>query len=144
MSEGTMDVLVAGYRDVETAQHDLDALTDLVKRKQVKVEGVILVANDEAGEVTVVSTGDHLGRKGAEWGGGVGLAVGLFQPELLAATAVGAAGGAVVGKFVDHKLKSGIQEKIGENLPPGSAGIIAVYPSQHRLAIEQALPGSPA
>ena len=86
MSEGTMDVLVAGYRDVETAQHDLDALTDLVKRKQVKVEGVILVAHDEAGAVTVVSTGDHLGRKGAGWGGGVGLAVGLFSGAVWART----------------------------------------------------------
>ncbi len=40
-------------------------------------------------------------------------------------------------------MKSGIHDKIGEALPPGSAGIIAVFPGEHRLAIEQALPGSP-
>jgi arylsulfatase len=144
MSKGTTDVLVAGYQTVEAAQRDFDGLVELVESKQVKVEGIVLVAHDDQGQVTVVSTGDHLGRKGAGWGGGVGLAVGLFQPELLPAVAVGAAGGALAGKFVDHKLKSGIHDKIGEHLPPGSAGIIAVFPAEHRLAIEQALPGSPA
>jgi uncharacterized membrane protein len=143
MSEATMDVLVAGYPDIDAAQHDFDAITELVKDKQVKVEGVILVRHDADGQVTVVSTGDHLGRKGLGSGTGVGLVVGLFAPGLLASVAVGAAGGAIVGRFADHKLKSGIHDKIGENLPAGSAGIIAVFPSEHRLAIEQALPGSP-
>ena len=143
MAEPKMDVLVAGYQAIETAQHDFETLTGLVQRKQVKIEGAILVSHDEDGNVTVVDTGDHLGRKGAGWGGGVGLAVGLFQPELLAAVAVGAAGGAAVGSFVDHKLATGIHDKIGENLPAGAAGIIAVFPPEHRLAIEQTLPGSP-
>ena len=33
----------------------------------------------------------------------------------------------MVGKFVDHRVENEIQDKIGENLPPGSAGIIAVF-----------------
>jgi uncharacterized membrane protein len=119
-----LDVLVAGYPSIEAARQDYDGLVELVAGKRVKVEGVILVAHDEAGEVTVLSTGDHLGRKGAGWGAGVGVVVGLFNPALLASVAVGAAGGAIVGRFADHKLKSGIHDKIGEHLPPGSAGII--------------------
>ena len=143
MSDVPMDVLVAGYQSIDVAQRDFDALVELVKAKQVKVEGVILVAHDQSGEVTVLSTGDHLGRKGLGWGGGVGVVVGLFAPELLASVAVGAAGGAIVGRFVDHRLRSGIHDKVGEALPPGSAGIIAIFPGEHRLAIERALPGSP-
>ena len=38
--------------------------------------------------------------------------------------------------------RSGIRDKIGEALPPGSAGIIAVFDDDQRLAFEQALPGS--
>ncbi len=83
MSDVPMDVLVAGYQSIDVAQRDFDALVELVKAKQVKVEGVILVAHDQSGEVTVLSTGDHLGRKGLGWGGGVGVVVGLFAPELL-------------------------------------------------------------
>ena len=144
MANTVMDVLVAGYQDIEVAQKEFDALTELVKAKKVKVEGVILVAHDTEGNVTIADTGDHLGRKGAGWGGGVGLVVGLFAPAMLPAIAVGAAGGAIAGKFADHQLKSGVKDKIGEHLPPGSAGIIAVFADDQRLVVEQALPGSPA
>ena len=117
-------------------------MVDLVKAKQVKVQAVILVAHDQDGEVTVVSTGDHLGRKGLGWGAGVGVVVGLFAPELLASVAVGALGGAIVGRFAEHKIKSGLHDKLGQALPAGSAGIIAVFDDEHRLAIEQAMPGA--
>ena len=76
------------------------------------------------------------------WGAGVGLVVGLFAPPLLASVVVGGAAGAVVGRFADHQLKTGIRDKIGEALPPGSAGIIAFFDDDQRLALERALPGS--
>ena len=47
-----------------------------------------------------------------------------------------------VGRFVDHRLEGEIHEKIGENLPAGSAGIIAVFREDQRLGIEQALGGA--
>ena len=118
-------------------------MLELVKAKQVEVEGVILITHAEDGTVNVQQTGDNLGRKGMGWGGGVGVAVGLAAPPLLAATAVGAVAGGAMGKFVDHRVETGLHDKIGENLPPGSAGIIAVFDDGQRLAVEQALPGSP-
>ena len=71
-----------------------------------------------------------------------GVAVGLFAPPLLASVAVGAVAGGVVGKFVDHRVEKEIHDKIGENLPPGSAGIIAVFDDDQRLGVEQALAGA--
>jgi arylsulfatase len=87
----------------------------------------------------VTETGDHLGRKGAKVGGGVGLAVGLFAPPLLAATAVGAAAGGVMGRFGKHRLESGIGEKMDDALPPNSGGVIAVYDSDGADAVDKAL-----
>jgi arylsulfatase A-like enzyme/uncharacterized membrane protein len=142
MSTKMMDVLVAGYQNISTAQQDFDGLVDLVSTKAVKIEGAILVMHDSDGEVTVADTGDHLGRKGAGWGAGVGVAVGLFAPAMIPAIAVGAAGGALAGVFADHRLKSGIADQIGTNLPPGRAGVIVVFDDEHRLAVEQALPGA--
>jgi len=144
MADELMDVLFAAYPSVEQAQKEFDDLVALVKNRHVKIEGAILVSKDEDGNVTIADTGNKLGRKGAGWGGGVGLAVGLFAPALLPAIAVGAAGGALAGKFADHKLKAGIKGKIGENLPAGSAGIIAVFADDQKLGVEQALPSSPA
>jgi arylsulfatase A-like enzyme/uncharacterized membrane protein len=144
MTEEMLDVLVAAYEDLDTARRDFDGLCRLVKGKAVRTEGAILVAKDEAGEVTLVDTGDHLGRKGAGWGGGVGAVVGLFAPPLLASVAVGAAAGAVTGRFADHRLKTGISEQIGEALPAGRAAVIGVFEQDDRLIVEQALSGSPA
>ncbi|HWK19106.1 MAG TPA: arylsulfatase [Solirubrobacteraceae bacterium] len=142
MSDEQTAVLVAGYQDIDTASGDFDSLVAQVESGTVEIEGVILVTHATDGSVSVQQTGDHLGRKGAGWGGGVGVAVGLFAPPLLASAAVGAAAGAVVGKFVDHRLETEMHDKIGENLPPGSAGIIAVFPDAQRLAVEQALSGA--
>lgn len=139
MSDAPTDVLVAAYESVEAASADFDELVALVKDKQVEIEGVILVTHASDGGVSVQQTGDQLGRKGAGWGGGVGLAVGLFAPPLLASVAVGAAAGGAVGKFVDHRMAQGIREKIGEQLPPGSAGIIAVFEDEQRLGVQRAL-----
>ncbi len=144
MADKQMDVLAAVYTDVSAAQKDFEGLVELVKNKKVKVEGVILVTKDAEGNITVANTGDHLGRKGAGWGGGVGVVVGLFAPALLPAVAVGAAAGAIAGKFAGHKLREGIHDKLGENLPAGSAAVIAMFSDDQRLAIEQALPNSPA
>src|SRR5262245_2620436 len=142
MADAHTDVLVAGYRDIETATRDFDGLAQLVKDKQVEVEGAILVTHAEDGSVNVQQTADHRGRKGLAWGGGVGLAVGLAAPPLLATTAAGAAAGGLVGKFVDHRVENQIHDKIGENLPPGTAGIIAVFDDQQRLGVERALEGA--
>jgi arylsulfatase A-like enzyme/uncharacterized membrane protein len=142
MPDTPTDVLVAGYQDISAATKDFEALVAEIKDKKVEIEGVILVTHDTDGNVSVQQTGDRLGRKGAGWGGGFGVAVGLFAPPMLASVAAGAVAGGLIGKFVDHRVQNQIHDKIGENLPPGSAGIIAVFDDEQRLGVEQALPGS--
>jgi len=139
MTDKHKDVLIAAYLFEDLAKQDFDALLKLAEQKTITVEGVVLVQKDADGQVHVTETGDHLGRKGAEIGGGVGLVVGLFAPPLLAATAAGAAVGVVLGKFTKHRLESGIAEKMDTALPPGSAGVIAVYDTDGAGAVDKAL-----
>ena len=140
MSENDqLDVLIAVYLIPDLAKEDFDALVNLVEEKEVASDGVVLVHKDADGEVHVEETGDHLGRKGVKVGGGVGLAVGLFAPPLLAATAVGAAAGGLMGKFARKRVSAGIGEKMDEALPPGSAGIIAIYDHAQADAVAGAL-----
>lgn len=143
MADTKTDVLVAVYQDLDAANADFDGLMQVVANEQAEIEGAILVAHDEAGEVTVVQHGDDLGRKGLGWGAGVGLVVGLFAPPLLGSVAVGGAVGGLLGRFTKKKVQAGMED-LGEMLPPGTAGVIVVYDEQHRLVIEQALPGSVA
>src|SRR5882757_1672631 len=139
MSDTHKDVLIAAYLFEDLAKRDFDAVLKLAEDKTITVEGVVVVQKDPDGEVHVLETGDHLGRRGAKLGGGAGLVVGLFAPPLLAATVVGAAAGAVLGKFAEHRLESGCCEKMYGALPPGSAGVIAVYDSDDHDAVEKAL-----
>jgi arylsulfatase len=139
MSDTEFDVVIAAYLIPDLAQQDFDALVGLVKDKQLTVEGVALVTHDADGKVTVKETGDHLGRKGLEIGGGVGLVVGLFAPPLLASVVVGGAAGALVGKFARHRVESGLEDKMGAALPPGSAGIVAIYDRAKTTTVDTAL-----
>src|SRR5204863_8615690 len=139
MSDEQKDVVIAAYLFEDLAKTDFDAVLKLAEDKAITVEGVVLVQKDAEGEVHVQETGDHLGRKGAKVGGGVGLVIGLFAPPLLAATAVGAAAGAVAGKFARHRMQAGIAEKLDEVLPAGSAGLIAVYDHAHGEVVDGAL-----
>jgi uncharacterized membrane protein len=137
-----LDVLISVYLIPELAKQDFDAFVKLIEEKIVAADGIVLVTKDAEGEITVEETGDHLGKKGAVAGGGVGLVIGLFAPPLLAATAVGAGLGAIAGKFARKRLESGIGEKMDEALPPGSAGIIAIYEHDDADAVAGALGNS--
>jgi uncharacterized membrane protein len=139
MSSTEFDVVIAAYLIPDLAQKDFDGLVKLVGDKQLKVEGVALVSNDADGNVSVKETGDHLGRKGLEIGGGVGLAVGLLAPPLLASVVVGGAAGGLIGKFARHRVESGLEDKMGAALPPGSAGIVAIYDREKASTVDAAL-----
>jgi arylsulfatase len=142
MADNQTLVLVAAYQDIDAATKDFEGLVGQVKDKKVRIEGVILVTHDKDGNVVVQQTGDNLGRKGLGLGGGVGLLVGLAAPPLLASAAVGAAAGGILGRIADHRMKSGLQDKLGANLPPGSAAVIAMFDEEQRLPVEQALTNS--
>jgi uncharacterized membrane protein len=123
----TTDVLIGGYLSADAAHEDYES----VLRCGAHLMGAVVVKKDLEGEITVEET-DHVVKEGAEGLAGVGLVVGLFAPPLLAATAIGAAIGAVGGEALHHKLGSGIGEKAGDTIPIGGAGLIVAY--AHKVA----------
>ena len=142
MSDTRM-LIVAAYQDVDVAEKEFRALAAKVESKALHSDGMILVGKDADGNPRLADTGNHMGRRGAGWGGGAGVLVGLFAPPMLGAVAVGAAAGAVVGHFAGHKLTAAIQSQIEAALKDGTAVIIGIFPVEERLAVEQSLPGSP-
>ena len=55
----------------------------------------------------------------------------MSAPPLLAATAVGAAAGGIVGKFARHKVDSGLEQSLGEKLKPGT--LVKIRVSRDKL-----------
>jgi len=139
----TRMLIVAAYQDVDVAETEFRSLAAKVQQKGLRSDGMILVGKDVDGNPRLADTGNHLGRRGAGWGGGAGVLVGLFAPPMLGAVAIGAAAGAVVGHFAGHKLTGAVQSQVAAALEAGTAVIIGVFPAEDRLAVEQALPGSP-
>ncbi|MEK1284777.1 sulfatase, partial [Mycobacterium ulcerans] len=84
MSEENTLVIVAGYQDLDAAQHDFENLTGRANAKTLPLQGAVLVGKDNEGNPVLIDTGNRLGRRGAAWGAGAGLAVGLVSPALLA------------------------------------------------------------
>jgi uncharacterized membrane protein len=134
-----LEVLIAVYLIPDLAQQDFDAYVKLAGDGEIVTDGIALVTKDADGEVHVQETGDHLGRKGVKAGAGAGLVIGLFAPPLLAATVVGGAVGGLAGKFARHRAQAGIGDKLDDALPPGSAGIIAIYDHDNADAVAGAL-----
>ncbi|WP_394248470.1 arylsulfatase [Arthrobacter pityocampae] len=139
----TQMLIVAGYADVDVAETEFRALAARVEAKELRSQGMILVGKDADGEARLLDTGNHVGRRGAGWGGGAGVLVGMFAPPMLGAVAVGAAAGSVVGHFAGHRLTHAVQEQVGAALKAGTAVTIGVFPAGDRLAVERALPGAP-
>ena len=134
LGEQTIDVLIGGYLSADAAKEDFQA----VQGSGAKVEGAVVVAKDLEGELSIEQT-DHMVRRGAEALGGVGFVVGLFAPPLLAATAIGAAVGAVGGKVLHKQTGSKIEEAAGETIPLGGAGLIVAYEHDQSNTIEAAV-----
>jgi arylsulfatase A-like enzyme/uncharacterized membrane protein len=144
MSKENNIVIVAAYLSLEPATKNFEQLTQLAKEKKIHSDGMVLVQKDLGGQLSVVETGDHLGRKGMGWGGGVGLLVGLVSGALLAPVLLGAAAGAAIGKIAKKKVESGLEEGLGQNLKPGNSVILTIVDEDDKLVAEQALVDSPA
>jgi arylsulfatase len=143
MSE-ELQLVLAAYQDTDAADADFDRLVGVIGSGDVASDGVVLVQRDDDGNVSIQQTGNKLGKRGAGWGGGVGVLVGLAAPPLLASVAVGAAAGGIVGKFAQHRVAGGLESGIGDKLQPGTSMILALVAADDLLTAEQALSGSPA
>lgn len=99
MNDASLDVLIAVYLIPDLAEEDFVGLVGLVESKKLQANGVVLVVRDPDGQVEVNRAGDDKGR---------------------------------LGHFAKAAARKVVAEKIGDELkktlPPGSAGVVAVYP----------------
>ena len=134
IDDETTDVLIGGYLSTEAAHEDYEAVLGCGAR----LWGAVVVSKDLEGNLSIEQT-DHTVEEGAAGLGGVGFVVGLFAPPLLAATAIGAAIGAVGGKALHKKIGSKIEKMAGETIPIGGAGLIVAYPHSAAEKVEPAV-----
>lgn len=131
IDDETTDVLIGGYLSTDAAHDDYEAVLGC----EARLWGAVVVSKDLEGKVSLEQT-DHTVEEGAAGLAGVGFVVGLFAPPLLAATAIGAALGAVGGKMLHKKIGSGVEKMAEETIPIGGAGLIVAYPHSAAAKVE--------
>ncbi len=120
-------VLVVGtYSITGAAADDFSALKAGEDAGDYQVVGAVVLNRDPHGRVDVVEHGDAHVASGAVVGGTAGLVLGLFAPPLLAATAVGAGVGAIVGRLKKKHEEKQLGVELEEYLPPGSSAVVAI------------------
>ena len=109
----------------------------------MKVEGVILVAHDKDGDVTIADTGDHVGRKGMGWGGGVRTAGGAVRaPAARLGRGGRRRGRAWWASSPSTSSSPASTTRSGRRCRPARRASSRPSTTDQRLAVERALPGS--
>lgn len=141
--EGDNLVLVVGaYSEAGAAAADFKALKAGEDAGEYQVVGAVVMNRDASGKVDVDEHGDGRTGGGAVLGGTAGLVVGLFAPPLLAATAIGAGIGAVIGHLSKRHAEKQLGVEVEEYLPPGSSAVVAVVDDIYADRVESALVNS--
>ena len=121
-----MNKLVAiAYQDAETAQRVRAVLIEATKEHLLQLDDAVVVERQPDGKVKLhqaMSTSGAGAAGGALWGGLIGL---LFLAPLFG-MAIGAASGALAGKFTDVGVNDDFMKKLGENMPEGGAALIVL------------------
>ncbi|HTZ05451.1 MAG TPA: DUF1269 domain-containing protein [Gaiellaceae bacterium] len=139
MDSDNLVLVVGTYADAGAATDDFNTLKAGEKDGEYQVVGAVVMNRDASGKVDVHEHGDKLVAGGTTLGAVGGLVVGLFAPPLLAATAIGAGIGAVIGALTKRHQEKKMGVDVEEYLPPGSSAVVAVVDDQWADKVENAL-----
>jgi uncharacterized membrane protein len=121
-----MNKLVAiAYPDAATADRVRAELVEATKERLLQLDDAVVVERQPDGKVKLhqaVSTAGAGAAGGALWGGFIGL---LFLAPLFG-MAIGAASGALAGKFSDAGVNDDFMKKLGASIPEGGAALIVL------------------
>ena len=139
MAGENLILVVGSYPDAGGAAEDFKALKDAEGAGEYEVVGAVVMSRDASGKVEVSEKGTPQVAGGAVLGGTAGLVVGLFAPPLLAATAIGAGIGAVVGRLSKRHEEKELGVELEEYLAPGTSAVVVVVDDLYADKVENAL-----
>ena len=131
-------LIVLTFEDTEQAGQAFEALKKAQSGGHLKIDDAAVIVKQDSGKVEVKNQLDK-GVKGGAIGGGVlGLLLaGVFFP--LAGLAIGAIGGALVGKALDMGVDQKFVKDVTETLKPGSSALFVIGSSDEPAVVMSAL-----
>lgn len=126
MPEKPLIAFIATYDDVASARQDYEEVKQAHQAGHLENFDAAVVWKDDDGKVEIASVGEETGRKWLWAGLGAGALIGLiFPPSLLASAAIGALGGAIIGRFRDGIPQKDL-DQIGAVLTGDNAALVVV------------------
>lgn len=116
---------VITFERLDDAGEVWEAMSDLERRGLADVKDAALVTKDADGKVSTRGRPSDATWKGAAVGTVLGGFLTFFFPP--AGMALGAAGGAIVGKSLQENIDSHFVEEVKESLKPGTSAIFLLY-----------------
>lgn len=139
MADENLVLYVASYPTTQAAEADYADMKAAEQAKTVTIAGAAVLTMAMDGKVSVDESGLGGVATGTKVGAGAGLALGLFAPPLLIATAIGAGIGALAGELTKKHKEKELGLVFEEYLKPGSAAIAAVFDNQYADEVKAAL-----
>lgn len=139
MESDNLALVVGTYGDADAATEDFKALKSGQSAGEYQVVAAVVMHRGADGNVEVEEHGDERTALGGILGGTAGLVVGLFSPPLLAATAIGAGIGALIGHLSKRHAEKKLGVELDDYLPAGSSAVVAVVDDTYADKVEGAL-----
>jgi uncharacterized membrane protein len=119
------ELVVLTFEDTEQAGEAFEALKNIQHSGGLKLDDAAVIVKDESGKVHVKNQLDTGVKWGAIGGGVIGLLLAsVFFP--LAGLAIGAIGGALIGKTLDMGVDQKFVKDVTETLKPGSSALFVI------------------
>lgn len=130
MEVNMSDILVITFEDQVQAPQVLQTLKKLESQEMLNLEDAAVIVKNANGKIEVKNMTEANVKKGAAVGGALGLIVGsLIFP--LAGIALGAAGGALVGKSLGDGVDKKFVKDVQESLIPGGSAILFIVKNEN-------------
>ena len=119
------ELIVLTFNDTEQAGQALEALKKERSGGYLKIDDAAVIVKNESGKIDVKNQRDTGTKWGAVGGGLIGLILAsVFFP--LAGLAIGAIGGALVGKSLNLGVDQKFVKDVTESLKPGSSALFVI------------------
>ena len=119
------ELIVLTFDDTEQAGEALEALKKGRSGGYLKIDDAAVIVKDESGKIDVKNQLDTGVKWGAVGGGLIGIILAsVFFP--LAGLAIGAIGGALVGKSLNLGVDKKFVQDVTESLKPGSSALFVI------------------
>lgn len=117
-------LVVATFADPESAERALEAIQTVSKNGVIGISDYAVVEKDASG---VVSTKNRISSSTA-WGAGIGAALGGLLAFMfpVAGIAIGAGGGALIGKSVGDNVDQEFVRQVQDGLAPNSSALFVI------------------